>query len=99
MDLSLLAKLLLLREPEYINVANFSTASKRTLPINQRVGSFSAEYFMFKSKVRPINVPQYEHGRLSGAFALLWGNEVFDRPEFNFDSFVQGVALHEGDMS
>ena len=54
---------------------------------------------MFKSKVRPINIPQYEHGRLAGIFALLWGNEAFDRPEFNFDSFVQGVALHEGDMS
>ncbi len=50
---------------------------------------------MFKSKVRAINVPQYEHGRLAGVFAYLWGNEAFDRPALDFASFVQGVALHD----
>lgn len=50
---------------------------------------------MFRSKVRPINIPQYEHGRLAGIFALLWGNEDFDRPVIDFASFAQGVALHD----
>lgn len=50
---------------------------------------------MFKSKVRPINVPQYEHGRLAGTFASLWGNEDYDKPVIDFASFVQGVALHD----
>jgi hypothetical protein len=50
---------------------------------------------MFRSKVRPINVPQYEHGRLSGTFAALWGNQDFDRPAIDSASFIQGVALHD----
>ena len=50
---------------------------------------------MFKSKVRPINIPQYEHGRLSGMFASLWGNKEFDKPVVDFASFVQGVTLHD----
>ncbi|MDX1474119.1 MAG: DUF3891 family protein [Reinekea sp.] len=50
---------------------------------------------MFKSEARPINIPQYEHGRLAGIFALLWGNENFDKPAIDFASFVQGVALHD----
>ena len=50
---------------------------------------------MFKSKARSLNIPQYEHSRLSGIFALLWGNEEFDRPLIDNAAFVQGVALHD----
>jgi hypothetical protein len=50
---------------------------------------------MFQSKVRPIVIPQYEHGCLAGTLAQHWGNEQFDRPVMNFASFVQGVALHD----
>ena len=50
---------------------------------------------MFKSKVRPIIIPQYEHGRLAGTLAAMWGNNDFDRPVIDFESFVRGVALHD----
>jgi hypothetical protein len=50
---------------------------------------------MFKSKTRPINIPQYEHGRLSGELAAAWGNEAFDRPAIEMGAFIQGVALHD----
>lgn len=50
---------------------------------------------MFKSKTRDVIVPQSEHAQLAGTLALLWGNDKFDRPDFNFDSFVMGVALHD----
>ena len=50
---------------------------------------------MFRSKVRPIVIPQYEHTRLAGMLAQEWGNEQFDCPSMNFDSFAAGVALHD----
>jgi hypothetical protein len=50
---------------------------------------------MFKSKSRSVNIPQYEHSRLAGLFALAWGNNAFDRPAIDFAAFVQGVALHD----
>lgn len=50
---------------------------------------------MFKSKHRPLNITQYEHGRLAGMLAQHWGNEQFDRPALDQSSFVQGVALHD----
>ena len=50
---------------------------------------------MFKSKRRPIVVPQSEHARLSGMLAALWGNDDFDKPVFDFQSFVLGVTLHD----
>lgn len=50
---------------------------------------------MFKSKVRPVNVPHYEHSRLAGIFASLWGNQDFERPIIDNIAFVQGVALHD----
>jgi hypothetical protein len=53
------------------------------------------KYFMFKSKVRPINVPHYEHSRLAGVFASLWGNKDYDKPVIDNAAFVQGVALHD----
>lgn len=50
---------------------------------------------MFKSKIRPIVIPQYEHLKLAGALALLWGNARFERPPIAFDSFVKGIGLHD----
>ena len=50
---------------------------------------------MFKSKIRPILIPQNEHGRLAGTLAAAWGNEYFDRPVFDFQSFVRGVTFHD----
>ncbi|MEJ2054130.1 MAG: DUF3891 family protein [Calditrichaceae bacterium] len=50
---------------------------------------------MFISKTRNIIIPQSQHAQLAGTVALLWGNDHFDRPEFDFDSFVTGVALHD----
>ncbi|KAA3619300.1 MAG: DUF3891 family protein [Calditrichaeota bacterium] len=50
---------------------------------------------MFKSKTREIIIPQSEHAHLAGIVALLWGNDAFDRPEFDFHSFVAGVAFHD----
>ena len=40
-------------------------------------------------------IPQYEHGRLAGTLASLWGNENFDKPKMDFDAFVKGVTLHD----
>ena len=50
---------------------------------------------MFRSKIRPIVIPQYEHTRLAGLLAQQWGNEQFDRPTMDFASFVEGVTLHD----
>lgn len=50
---------------------------------------------MFRSKTRPTIISQYEHGRLSGVFASMWGNDRFSRPAIQFEPFVQGVALHD----
>lgn len=50
---------------------------------------------MFKSKRRPIVIPQSEHARLSGIITSLWGNDDFDKPSFDFQSFVLGVILHD----
>jgi hypothetical protein len=50
---------------------------------------------MFKSKQRPIVVPQWEHGKLAGTLALLWGNAEFAPPPVPPDSFLAGIALHD----
>lgn len=50
---------------------------------------------MFRSNKRPIIIPQYEHGRMAGYLAQNYGNGDFDRPTLDFESFVQGVALHD----
>ncbi len=50
---------------------------------------------MFRSKTRDVITPQSEHAQLAGTLALLWGNDKFDRPDFNFNNFVMGVALHD----
>ena len=50
---------------------------------------------MFRSKQRPIAVPQWEHQKLAGTLALLWGNADFERPPVSFDSFLVGVGMHD----
>lgn len=50
---------------------------------------------MFRSKKRPLIIPQYEHGRMAGFLAQNWGNETFDRPALDFEAFVNGVTLHD----
>jgi hypothetical protein len=50
---------------------------------------------MFKSKQRPLVIPQWEHQKLAGTLALLWGNADFERPPVPFESFLAGVGLHD----
>lgn len=50
---------------------------------------------MFKSRQRPLAIPQWEHQRLAGTLALLWGNATFERPQVPFEAFVAGVGLHD----
>jgi hypothetical protein len=53
------------------------------------------ELAMFKSKQRPIAIPQWEHQKLAGTLALLWGNADFERPSVPSESFLTGVGLHD----
>lgn len=50
---------------------------------------------MFKSKQRPITIPQWEHMKLAGTLALLWGNDFFDRPPVPSVSLIAGIGLHD----
>lgn len=50
---------------------------------------------MFKSKRRPIVIPQSEHLKLVGTLALLWGNNKFDVPPIERTSMVAGMGLHD----
>jgi len=50
---------------------------------------------MFKSKQRAVVIPQWEHQKLAGTLALLWGNTAFERPSVPFESFLVGVGLHD----
>ncbi len=50
---------------------------------------------MFKSKLRSIAIPQFEHEKLVGTLALLWGNGAFELPPVPFDSFLTGIGLHD----
>ncbi len=50
---------------------------------------------MFRSEKRDIIIPQSEHARLAAIIASHWGNSEFDKPPFDFNSFVEGVALHD----
>ena len=50
---------------------------------------------MFRSNSRAIVYPQAVHARLAATIAAAWGNERFERPSLPFESFVQGVALHD----
>ncbi len=53
------------------------------------------ETAVFKSKRRPIAIPQSEHLKLVGALAFLWGNAEFDFPQIKRLSLVAGVGLHD----
>ena len=50
---------------------------------------------MFKSERRAIAIPQWEHLRLAGTLALLWGNEEFDPPPVPPLSLLSGIGLHD----
>ena len=50
---------------------------------------------MFKSRLRPVVVPQSEHSRLAGLLAFYWGNAQFELPPVSLLAFVEGVALHD----
>ncbi len=50
---------------------------------------------MFKSKRRPIVIPQSEHLRLVGTLAMLWGNVDFDFPPVERSSMIMGMGLHD----
>ena len=50
---------------------------------------------MFKSKLRPVAIPQWEHQKLAGTLALLWGNADFERPPVPFESLLVGIGLHD----
>ncbi len=50
---------------------------------------------MFKSKSRPVVIPQSEHLKLVGALAHAWGNSDFSLPPIEWVSLVLGVGLHD----
>ena len=50
---------------------------------------------MFKSRTREIVFSQYEHGRLAGTVAQMWGNDSFALPPLDFDAFAAAVMLHD----
>lgn len=50
---------------------------------------------MFKSKRRPIVVPQSEHLKLVGALAQLWGNAEFNLPPVSHNSMIVGMSQHD----
>lgn len=50
---------------------------------------------MFKSKIRPITIPQSEHARLAGMLAYHWGNNEIAPPPLPPVSFVAGVTIHD----
>jgi len=50
---------------------------------------------VFKSKKRALAIPQSEHARMAGILASLWGNDLFDRPAMDFQSFIKGVTFHD----
>jgi hypothetical protein len=50
---------------------------------------------MFKSKQRPLVITQWEHQKLAGTLAFLWGNAEFERPPIPFASFLTGIGLHD----
>ena len=50
---------------------------------------------MFRSKSRPIVIPQSEHLRLVGATAMLWGNADFDLPPIEHNSMITGMSQHD----
>ncbi len=45
--------------------------------------------------MRDIVISQAEHAKFSGVLASNWGNSKFDKPAFDFNSFVEGVKYHD----
>jgi hypothetical protein len=45
--------------------------------------------------MRDIVISQAEHAKFSGVLASYWGNEDFDKPSLDFNSFVEGVKYHD----
>jgi hypothetical protein len=50
---------------------------------------------MFRSKRRPIVIPQSEHLRLAGTLAMFWGNDDFDAPPINRSTMISGMGQHD----
>ncbi len=50
---------------------------------------------MFVAKEKQLCIPQFEHARMSFHLASLWGNSKFEKPTFDFDSFLKGVLFHD----
>jgi hypothetical protein len=50
---------------------------------------------MFKSKRRPVVIPQSEHLKLVGTLAQLWGNADFDLPPVDRLSMIAGMGFHD----
>ena len=45
--------------------------------------------------MRDIVISQAEHAKFSGVLASYWGNEDFDKPSLDYNSFVEGVKYHD----
>jgi hypothetical protein len=50
---------------------------------------------MFRSKIRPIIIPQLEHARMAGQIAYHWGNDTIVPPPIDKHRFVLGVTDHD----
>jgi len=71
----------------------YSSTLRLTLLLHRQAEK--QETSMFTSKQRPIAIPQWEHQKLAGTLALLWGNTEFERPSVPFESFLTGIGLHD----
>lgn len=50
---------------------------------------------MFRSRVKPVVIPQAEHLRIAGVLATLWGNRAFEPPPVERASLIAGIGLHD----
>lgn len=50
---------------------------------------------MFRSRLRPVIIPQEEHQRFAGVLAEHWGNDVFHLPAVDPAAFGTGVSTHD----
>jgi hypothetical protein len=71
------------------------TLTSSTVTADRTPGTTWEEEVMFKSKQRPLAIPQSEHQKLAGTLALLWGNDDFERPRVALESFLAGIGLHD----
>jgi hypothetical protein len=58
-------------------------------------GQLLIRWKVLRTRDKDVLIPQFEHARLAGLLARHWGNREFDRPPFDFDSFVKGVLFHD----